>query len=64
MPSLVQRICGAHLKELSDKDILVMADDCEFQERMNLYGDPLIDKPEWLVWKDKVFAEKKRRGLK
>ena len=64
MPSLVQGICGAHLKELSDKDILVIADDCEFQERMHLYGDEVIDKPGWLAWRDKVFAEKKRRGLK
>lgn len=64
MPSLVQGICGAYLKELSDKDIIVMVEDCEFQERMQLYGDKVIDKPGWLAWRDKVLAEKKRRRLK
>lgn len=63
MPSLVQSICKAHLKEFSDKTLGVMIDDCEFQERMHLYGDERIDKPGWLRWKDALLAEKERRSI-
>ena len=62
MPSLVQRIVKAHLKEVSNKDLSVMIDDCEFQERMNLYGDEHIDKPDWLAWKQLLLAERERRN--
>lgn len=61
MPSLVQGILKPHLKELSDKDLSVMLDDCEFQERMNLYGSNTIDKPDWLAWKEALLAEKESR---
>lgn len=61
MPSLVQGILKPHLKELSDKDLSVMFDDCEFQERMNLYGSNTIDKPDWLAWKEALLAEKESR---
>lgn len=61
MPSLVQGIIRPHLRELSDKDLSVMIDDCDFQERMHLYGDERIDKPGWLTWKDELIAEKERR---
>ncbi len=61
MPSLVQRIVRGHLKELSDNDLAVMLDDCEFQERMRLYGDERIDKPDWLRWKEALEAERDRR---
>lgn len=61
MPSTVQGIIKAHLKEVSDKDLHVMIEDCGFQERMNLYGDPNIDKPDWLKWKETLLAEKERR---
>ena len=61
MPSLVQRIVKGHLKELSDNDLAVMLDDCEFQERMRLYGDERIDKPDWLRWKEALEAERDRR---
>lgn len=61
MPSLVQNICKAHLKEFSDKTLNVMIEDCGFQERMNLYGDELIDKPDWLRWREALLAEKRRR---
>ena len=60
MPSLVQRIVGSHLSELSDKDIGVMVDDCQFQRRFNLYGDE-CDKVDWLKWEEKVNAESRRR---
>lgn len=61
MPYLVQGIIRPHLRELSDKDLSVMIDDCDFQERMHLYGDERIDKPGWLKWKDELIAEKERR---
>lgn len=38
MPNLVQGIIRQHLRELSDQDLTVMIDDCDFQERMRLYG--------------------------
>lgn len=60
MPSLVQRIVGTHLSELSDKDIGVMVDDCQFQRRFDLYGDD-CDKVDWLKWEERVIAESKRR---
>ena len=60
MPSLVQRIVGTHLSELSDKDIGVMMEDCQYQRRFNLYGDN-CDKVDWLKWEEKVIAESRRR---
>jgi hypothetical protein len=64
MPSLIQGILKSHLHELSDKDLNVMIDDCEFQERMNLYGDNTIDKPGWLTWKKALLEEKESRTTK
>lgn len=50
MPGLVQDIVGAHLKELSDKSLAVMLDDCDF-----------IDKPGWIKWRYRLKREKERR---
>lgn len=61
MPNLVQSIIRPHLKELSDKDLNVMIDDCEYQERMKLYGDPYIDMSGWLKWKADLITERERR---
>lgn len=61
MPSLVQGICSAYLQEISDKDLQVMIDDCVFQDNMNMYGDPVIDKPGWIRFHEKLEAEKRRR---
>lgn len=61
MPSLVQTICKKYLKEFSDKVIAVMLDDCKFQEEMELYGDPYIDKPDWIRWKEALIKESERR---
>ena len=58
---LVLGIIRPHLKELSDKDLSVMIDDNNFLERMDLYGDEHIDKPEWLKWKADLIAERERR---
>jgi hypothetical protein len=63
MPGMVQDIVLSHLEELSDRDIRVLLEDGEFQCRMDLYGDPTIDKPGWLKFLEKVREEAKRRGL-
>jgi hypothetical protein len=62
MPGIVRSIVKPRLKELSDKDLGVMLEDCDYQERMNLYGDERIDKPGWLKWKEALLAEKRRRN--
>lgn len=46
MPDLVQSIVKAHFKDLSDKDLGVIANDEQFQASANLWGDP-CDKTEW-----------------
>ena len=46
MPSLVQRIVMAHFKDLSDRDLEVIANDEQFQSDMNLVGD-MCDKVGW-----------------
>ena len=46
MPSLVQQIVIAHFRDLSDRDLKVIADDEQFQSHMNLFGDP-CDKVDW-----------------
>lgn len=61
MPELVREIVAPHLPDLSDKDLGVMIEDCDFQERCKLYGDERIDKPGWLQWKELLLAEKQRR---
>lgn len=61
MPSLVQRICRQFLKDISDKDLYVMIEDCKYQEQLNLYGDERIDKPGWMKWKETLLEEQKRR---
>ena len=62
MPKLVRSIVAPHLPDISDMDLSVMLNDCEFQERMKLYGDERIDKPGWIRWRELLMAEKKRRG--
>ena len=52
-----------YVEDISDKDLKIMVEDCDFQEKMNLYGDPVIDKPDWLRWKETLEREKKRRRL-
>ena len=61
MPDLVREIVAPHLSDLSDKDLGVMIEDCDFQERYHLYGDERIDKPGWIRWKELLMAEKERR---
>lgn len=61
MPDLVREIVTPHLPEISDKDLQVMINDCDFQEKFKLYGDERIDKPGWVKWKELLLAEKQRR---
>lgn len=61
IPDLVRRIVRPHLREISDKDLSVMINDCDFQRKTNSYGDETIDKPGWLKWEEELKAERKRR---
>lgn len=61
MPSLVRRIVRSQIKNISNHDLQIMVDDCDFQRNMNLYGDERIDKPGWLAWEQFLKDEKKRR---
>lgn len=61
MPSLVRGIITPHLQELSDRDLRVMINDCEYQANFDLYGNETIDKPGWIKWKETLLAEKARR---
>ena len=60
MPSLVQRIVRPHLTELEDGDLAVLLQDCDKMRELD-YGDPAIDKPKWLKWKEDLIAEQERR---
>lgn len=62
MPDLVRSIIAPHLPDLSDNDLGVMIEDCEFQERMDLYGDKRIDMPGWIRWRELLEAERQRRS--
>lgn len=64
MPDLVRSIVTPLLSELSDNDIIVMLNDCEFQAFSQDYGDEQIDKPGWLKWQSTLQDEAKRRGMK
>lgn len=61
MPSKVQGIGTMYLGKVSDDDLTVMIEDCEFQETMDLYGDKKIDKPGWIKWKKDLLNEHRRR---
>lgn len=61
MPSLVRGIIRPLLPLLSNKDISVLIQDCDFQKKYDMYGDATIDKPGWIEWEQEVIAEKARR---
>lgn len=46
MPSLVQQIVMAHFKDLSDRDLKIIANDERFQADMSLWGDA-CDMEDW-----------------
>jgi hypothetical protein len=58
MPELVRGIVRGHISEVTDKDLQVMVNDCEYQYA---FGDENIDKPRWLAWKDFLLNEQKMR---
>ena len=60
MPSLVRDIVRLMLKELSDRDISVMLDDCERQAIDGNYGAP-TDKQGWICWQEELRQEQQRR---
>ena len=61
MPSLVRRIITQHLSEVTDKDLQVMLNDCDYQATMGLWGDENIDKQGWLDWKHLLETEQRKR---
>ena len=61
MPSLVRDFVRPLLPKLSGKTIAVMIQDCDFQKRTNGYGDPTIDKPGWIQWREELREEKDKR---
>ena len=63
MPGLVMDTIKPYLSEITDKDLQVMINDCDYQESFNLYGDETIDKPGWLKWKQVLLDEQERRKM-
>lgn len=61
MDDLVRGIVTPYLPKISDKHLAVMVDDCDFQAKMHLYGDEIIDKPGWIRWKETLLKERERR---
>lgn len=62
MPGLVRGIVRPYLRKISDKDLNIMLEDCEFQSQTQMYGDERIDKPAWLKWHEELEVEKERRN--
>ena len=61
MPDWVRGIVRPHLRELTDKDLAVLINDCEDQRRHGSYGDEKIDKPGWIKWEQELKSERSRR---
>ena len=55
MPSLVQTIVMRHFKDLSDRDLKVIAEDEKYQSDLSLWGDE-CDKADW-QWFYKILRE-------
>lgn len=65
MPELIRGIVRNNIDKIDTQTLKVMEKDCEFQKDMNLYGDELIDKPDWIAWHEYLQAEiQKRRKFK
>lgn len=63
MPALIRGIIKPHITEVTDKDLQVMINDCEYQARLEAYGSD-HDRIGWLEWKDFLINERKRRKEK
>lgn len=61
MPDMVREIIGPHLKELQDRTLRVLENDCAFQSQVGLFGD---EKPGWIQWRNEIEAEIHRREKK
>lgn len=61
MPDMVRGIVRPLLGKLTDRDLRVMLEDCDFQERMKLFGNDRIDKPGWIRWREELENERNRR---
>ena len=61
MPSLVREIITKQINNISDNDLNIMLDDCDFQMKFDLFGDEKIDKPGWLQWRQFLEDEISKR---
>ncbi len=57
MPRLVRRIVKEYITEISDKDLQVLINDCEY----TLKFEDEIEPKEWAEWKEFLINEQKRR---
>lgn len=57
MPSLVRGIVKGHISDISNKDLQVLINDCEY----TLKWEDEIDPKGWAEWKDMLIAEQERR---
>ena len=57
MPGLVRGIVKGHIKEISDKDLQVLINDCGY----TLKFENEIEPKEWAEWKNMLIAEQERR---
>ena len=60
MPSLVQEIVLQNLDQISDGDLSIILRDLRDMNEFD-YGDPLIDKPEWLKFRNEIETELQNR---
>lgn len=57
MPNLVRGIVKAHLSEISDKDLQILINDCNY----TLTWEDNIDPNGWAEWKNMLIAEQNKR---
>lgn len=62
MPDMVRGIVRPLLGKLRDRDLRIMLEDCDFQERMKMFGNERIDKPGWIRWREELEQEMGRRA--
>ena len=60
MPSLVQEIVLQNLDQISDGDLSIILRDLRDMNEFD-YGDLLIDKPEWLKFRNEIETELQKR---
>ena len=60
MPELVRGIIKPNLAKLSNKDLQVLINDANTQERTGNYGS-VHDKDGWVKWKQELLDEQERR---